>query len=93
MRSRFSFADRAGKLRDEVRGAWTGRLRRSARRSDAQVDALVKRAAPAASVAVGAEERAQLDKLAMASQPAFGGAARAVHRRARGCAGVCVRRQ
>jgi len=68
MRSRFSFADRAAKLRDEVRSSWTGPLTAQRETLGRQVDALVKKAPPAASVAIGAEERAQLGKLAMASR-------------------------
>src|SRR5262249_32100208 len=68
MRSRFSFADRAAKLRDEVRDSWTGPLTAQREKLERQVDALVKRAPPAASVAIPDEERAQLGKLATASQ-------------------------
>ncbi len=67
MRSRFTFADRAGKLGEEVRSVWIGPLSERRLRLERQVDALVKRAPPAASVTIGVDERAVLGKLAIAS--------------------------
>lgn len=66
MRSRFAFADRARNLGDEVRTSWVGPVADQRMRLQRQVDALVKRAAPPASLP--AAERAVLEKLAMASR-------------------------
>jgi hypothetical protein len=67
MRSRFAFAERARNLGDEVRATWIAPVAGQRDRLQRQVDALVKRSAPAAP-GVGAEERALLEKLAMASR-------------------------
>jgi hypothetical protein len=67
MRSRFAFADRARNLGDEVRTAWIAPVAGQRERLQWQVEALVKRSAPAASQ-ISADERALLDKLANASR-------------------------
>lgn len=66
MRSRFAFADRARNLGDEVRTSWVGPVADQRMRLQRQVDALVKRTSPPASVPEA--ERAVLEKLAMASR-------------------------
>lgn len=67
MRSRFTFADRAKGLGDEVRANWIAPVAGQRNRLQAQVDALVKRAAPPASTSIPPAERAVLEKLAKAS--------------------------
>lgn len=67
MRSRFGFADRATSLGEEVRASWIAPVAGQRERLQREVDALVKRAAPAASVVISADERAMLEKLAAAS--------------------------
>lgn len=66
MRSRFAFAERARNLGSEVRTSWVGPVADQRIRLQRQVDALVKRASPPASVPEA--ERAMLEKLAMASR-------------------------
>ncbi|MDP3739904.1 MAG: hypothetical protein Q8R02_21135 [Hyphomonadaceae bacterium] len=68
MRSRFGFADRARNLGDEVRANWIAPVAGQRERLQRQVDALVKRAPPAASLKLDASERAMLEKLAAASR-------------------------
>ncbi|HEY7797511.1 MAG TPA: hypothetical protein VIA80_02005 [Hyphomonadaceae bacterium] len=67
MRSRFAFADRARNLGDEVRATWIAPVAGQRDRLQRQVDALVKRAAPAAPD-INPDERALLEELAMASR-------------------------
>jgi hypothetical protein len=67
MRSRFAFAERARNLGEEVRASWIAPVSGQRERLQRQVEALVKRAAPAGSQ-IGADERALLDKLANASR-------------------------
>jgi len=68
MRSRFTFADRALNLGAEARTSWFAAVADQRERLQRQVDALVKRATPPASANIPAQERAVLDKLAMASR-------------------------
>lgn len=65
MRSRFAFADRARNLGEEVRVGWIAPVAGQRARLERQVEALVKRAPPAAS---DPAERALLEKLATASR-------------------------
>ncbi len=67
MRSRFAFADRASNLGQEVRQVWIAPVAGQRARLERQVDALVKRTPPAASVQIDPTERAILEKLAVAS--------------------------
>ncbi|MEZ6028551.1 MAG: hypothetical protein R3C46_02275 [Hyphomonadaceae bacterium] len=67
MRSRFAFADRARNLGDEVRTVWVAPVAEQRARLQRQVDALVKRAPPAAAADLPAEERTLLDQLARAA--------------------------
>jgi hypothetical protein len=66
MRSRFAFADRTRNLGEEVRSAWIAPVSGQRVRLERQVDALVKRTPPAASLQLAAAERATLEKLATA---------------------------
>jgi hypothetical protein len=65
MRSRFAFADTTRALGDEVRATWIAPVAGQRERLQRQVDALVKRAAPAGAPE---QERAVLEKLATASR-------------------------
>jgi hypothetical protein len=67
MRSRFAFADRARNLSEEVRASWIAPVAGQRARLERQVEALVKRAPPAASVQLDPAERTRLGKLATAS--------------------------
>jgi hypothetical protein len=67
MRSRFGFADRARNLAEEVRTAWIAPVAGQRARLERQVEALVKKAPPAASLQVDPAERDLLGKLAAAS--------------------------
>jgi hypothetical protein len=67
MRGRFTFADRARNLGDEVRATWIAPVAGQRERLQRQVEALVKRSAPDAPQ-ISADERALLDRLASASR-------------------------
>lgn len=67
MRSRFAFAQRARNLGDEVRATWIAPVAGQRERLERQVDALVKRTPPPASMQLSADERTLLGKLASAS--------------------------
>jgi hypothetical protein len=66
MRSRFSFADRAGNLSAEVRTRWIAPVAAQKAKLERRVEALTKRAAPAGEA--DPAERAILERLAMAAR-------------------------
>jgi hypothetical protein len=66
MRSRFSFADRAGALRAELRRDWIDPIAAQGARLRLQADALVRGAVPASASSLAAAERDLLDRLARA---------------------------
>jgi hypothetical protein len=68
MRSRFSFADRAGGLAAELRRDWIDQVAAPGARLRLQADALARGAAPSSAAALAADERALLEKLARAPQ-------------------------
>jgi hypothetical protein len=68
MRSRFSFADRARNLGQEVEADWIAPIAGQRARLQLRVDALVKRQLPPPSVAIAPDERATLEKLARAAR-------------------------